>query len=154
MKASGREPKAESAYSGSASTQGDGSASSRPGYTKEGIRSAESIRADGQAWADAQVMTSSCAFCGWTVEGTALDCREEALKHRQKKHPEACILKPRLRRRISKKKNRSAAEEAQIAVDTAEARRVRAQREQEEMLAKIEKGRARDRAAQAALDIA
>ncbi len=152
MKVSGRGPKVESAYSGSASAQGVGSAPSRPGYTKEGLKSAEAIRADGQAWADAQVAVSYCMFCDWKHEGPAVECRVEALAHRQKKHPEACVLRPRMRRRISKRKNRSATEEAQIAVDTAEANRVRRERDEAQVMAKIERGRERDRAALAALD--
>ncbi len=152
MKVSGRGPKVESAYSGSASARGVDPASSRPGLTKEGLKSADAIRAEGQAWADAQVMTSSCTFCDWTHEGPAVECRAKALKHRQKKHPEACVLRPRMRRRISKRKNRTASEEAQIAVDTEEANRLRRERDEAQVLAKIERGRERDRAALTALD--
>jgi hypothetical protein len=106
-----------------------------------------------QVWADDQVTVSSCAFCDWTHEGTAVEGREEALTHRQSEHPEACIRKPRLRpRRISKRNARTAGEEEQIAVDAAEARRLRTKREQDEMLATIERGRERVRAAQASFD--
>lgn len=126
---------------------------SRSGYTATGNRTAESMRESHQTWADEQLMTSSCAFCDWMFEGTAVECRDEARVHREEKHPEACVRKARLRqRRISKRKLRTAGEEAQIAVDTAEARRLRHEREQAEMLAKIERGRARDQAALAALD--
>jgi hypothetical protein len=128
------------------------SAPSRPGYTSDGTRTAESLRETLQAFSDQVLTTSSCAFCDWTHVGTALEGRDAALKHRQKKHPDACIRKPRRQRRISKKSIRSAGEEEQIKVDAAEARRVRSEREQSEMLAKIERGRERDRAALAALD--
>jgi hypothetical protein len=84
-----------------------------------------------------------------------LEGREAALEHRREKHPEALIRKPRIRgSRIKKRGNRTAGEEAQIAVDIAEARRVRHEREMGEALAKIEKGRDRDRAALTALDVA
>ncbi len=159
MKVSGLEPtqRAPSAQGSSGSTlQADqsaaGGAASSPEYTKEGLLSSEAMRQAHQEWIDAQVISTACAFCSWTHEGPAGEGRAAARVHREKKHPEACILKPRMRRRISKRKNRSAAEEAQIAVDTEEARRVRSEREQGEMLAKIERGRERDRAALAALD--
>ncbi len=153
MKVSGREPKVESAYSGLASTvSATAPPSSRPEYTKEGLLSSEAMRQAHQEWIDAQVISTACAFCDWTHEGPAGEGRAEARVHREKKHPEACVLKPRMRRRISKKRLRSAAEDAQIKVDAAEARRIRSERETNEMLAKIEKGRVRDRAAQAALD--
>jgi hypothetical protein len=124
---------------------------SRSGLTSAGNRTAESMRERHQDWADAQTTTSSCFFCDWTFTGTAAEGRDEARAHRQDEHPEACIRKPRLRKRkISKKQIRSAGKEEQIAVDAAEARRIRHEREQSEMLAKIERGRARD----AALDTA
>jgi hypothetical protein len=126
---------------------------SRPGYTAAGERSAQAIREDHQAWADQQTLTSSCAFCDWKHEGPALEVRELALKHRQDEHPEACIRRARPRgSRITKRKLRSAGEEAQIKIDAAEANRIRAEREQDQMLATIERGRERNRAALAALD--
>ncbi len=159
MKVSGREPRQSPSLpkgSSGSTLQADqsaaGGAASRPGYTLEGVRTAESIQERFQSWTDEQHTLTVCAFCGWKHKGTALEGREQARAHRQEHHPEACVLKPRMRRRISKKKLRSAAENEQIAVDAAEARRVRSERETDEMLAKIEKGRARDRAAQAALD--
>jgi hypothetical protein len=30
-----------------------------------------------------------CAFCEWSCEGSALECRERAAQHRAKAHPEA-----------------------------------------------------------------
>jgi len=105
-----------------------------------------------QNWMDEQPITTRCAFCDWTHEGPAGEGRDAARAHREKKHPEACVLKPSRRRRISKRQNRSAAEEAQIRVDTADARRSRQEREEAEMLAKIQRGRERDAAALAALD--
>jgi hypothetical protein len=104
-----------------------------------------------QAWLDGQVTTSSCFFCRWKFKGTALEGREAARLHREQEHPDACIRRPRIRgSRIKKRAMRSAGEEAQIAVDTAEARRVRHEREMDDALAKVERGR--QRAALAALD--
>jgi hypothetical protein len=104
-----------------------------------------------QEWADSQVTTSACAFCDWTFEGTAGEGRERALEHRRAEHPEACVRKPRRRgSNMRKRALRTASEEEQVKVDTEEARRVRSEREQAEMLAKIERGR--ERAALAALD--
>jgi hypothetical protein len=90
-------------------------------------------------WADRQVTVSSCFFCSWTFEGSALEGREKAKAHRERKHPEACIRKPRLRRRITKKSIRSAGEEEQIKVDAAEARRLRHDRDFAKVLAKVAK---------------
>jgi hypothetical protein len=95
-------------------------------------------------WADRQVTVSSCFFCGWTHTGSALECRERALAHRQAKHPEACIRRPRPKgSRIMKRKLRTAGEEEQIKIDAAEANRLRHERELEEMVAKVERGRVR-----------
>jgi hypothetical protein len=106
-----------------------------------------------QAWLDGQITTSSCFFCRWKFKGTALEGREAALEHRREKHPEALIRRPRTRgSRIKRRELRTVGEEAQMAVDTAEARRVRHEREMGEALAKVEKGRERNRAALAALD--
>jgi hypothetical protein len=114
-------------------------------------QTSEEMRLAHQAWLDGQVTTSSCFFCRWKFKGTALEGREAALEHRREKHPEALIRKPRIRgSRIKKRGNRTAGEEAQIAVDTAEARRVRHEREMDDALAKVERGR--QRAALSALD--
>lgn len=121
-------------------------------YTAVGELSAESMHAAHRFWADGQSTVSLCAFCDWRHEGTAAEGREAALAHRQEKHPEACIRKPRLRRRISKKNLRTAGEEEQIAVDAAEANRLRRERDEAAVLAKIERGRLRDAAAESALD--
>ncbi len=105
-------------------------------------------------WADSQTITTACAFCDWTFEGTVLEGREKALAHRQKKHPEACIRRPRPKgSRITKRKLRTAGEEEQIKIDAAEANRVRSEREQAQMLATIERGRLRAASAAAALDM-
>jgi hypothetical protein len=102
------------------------------------------MREEHQAWADQQTLTSSCAFCGWTHEGPALEVRESALKHREVEHPEACIRRPRPKgSRITKKKLRTAGEDEQIKIDAAEANRLRRERELEEMMEKVERGRAR-----------
>ncbi len=153
MKVSGREPEAGGTPASTGRKAHAAVQSSRPGYTSEGLPSAQSMREAHQAWADTQDITTSCFFCAWTFVGPAGEGREKALAHRQKKHPEACIRKARRRgSRISKRKNRTPGEEAQIKLDTEEANRVRAEREQGEMLAKIERGRERDRAAALALD--
>ena len=106
--------------------------------------SGEVLRARHQEWADSNPARSECLFCNWSHQGTAGECREAALEHRQQEHPEACIRKPRGKgRRITKRKLRSASEEEQIKVDAAEANRVRREREVAEMLEKVERGRAR-----------
>ena len=122
-------------------------------YTAAGVLRSEAMKTSHQEWADTVQTTSFCAFCDWTHEGTALEGREAARAHREKKHPEACIRRARPKgSRISKRKLRSAGEEEQIKIDAAEARRLRSEREQAEMLEKMERGRERDRAALAALD--
>ncbi len=169
MKVSGREPQAkgEAGHPAGSLVSADGhrrpsrpvlpesAAHGKPaagGYTRAGSVSAQAMKEAEQALADSQTATTSCMFCGWKHKGPAGEGRDLARAHREKKHPEACTIKPRLRRRLRKRSLRSAEEEAQIAVDTAEARRLRSQREQDEMLAKIERGRERDRAAALALD--
>ncbi len=118
--------------------------SSRPGYNAEGHKTAQAMREEHQSWADDQHTTTTCFFCDWTYVGSAGDGRLEALAHRQVEHPDACIRKPRPRgSRITKRRLRSAGQEEQIKVDAAESNRIRAEREQDEMLAKIERGRAR-----------
>ncbi len=152
MKVSGSEPQVRGTFTSARRKAVKAVKPSGPGYTSEGIRTAESMRQSEQNWADEQITTTSCLFCKWKHKGTAVECRDKARTHREKKHPEACVIKPRLRRRLRKRSLRSAEEEAQIAVDTTEARRLRSEREQNEMLAKIERGRERDRAAALALD--
>lgn len=50
------------------------------------------------AWDDAQKAKFSCAFCGWAFEGAVGEAKQEALAHREKKHPETIGL-PRRRRK-------------------------------------------------------
>ena len=42
-------------------------------------------------------LRTSCAFCGWSCEGSALECREKAVQHRLRAHPEAVKLTKRRR---------------------------------------------------------
>jgi hypothetical protein len=62
-----------------------------------GGKSQKDMKAEHQAAIDNTPITTLCAFCTWTHEGTALEGREHAQKHRRKHHPEA---KPTTRRRV------------------------------------------------------
>lgn len=101
------------------------------------------MRADEAAYQDTQPIVTTCLFCRWHYTGTVAEGRAKAKAHREQKHPEACVLKPRRRGLIRKASNRTAAEEAQIAVDAAESRRLRYERELNDMLVKVERGRRR-----------
>lgn len=50
---------------------------------------------------EAQPIKQSCSLCGWEFEGTVLEARAAAAKHREKKHPETLNL-PRVRRRSAR----------------------------------------------------
>jgi hypothetical protein len=112
------------------------------------------FRAEQQAAADIIQTVTSCLHClDWTHTGTALQGREASLEHRRVQHPETLLLKPRKGHKGMRKRSlRSAHEEEQVSLDAAEANRARSEREQAEMLAKIERGRLRDEQARAALD--
>jgi hypothetical protein len=108
-------------------------------------RPAAEMKADHREWLDEQPTSTRCLFCDWTFDGTAAECRDAARVHREQKHPEATVVRGhRGRMRLAPKGQRTAAENAQAAADAAEARRVRAEREDAERLAKIERGRQRD----------
>ncbi len=105
------------------------------------------MRAEAAAYRDAQPLTVTCAFCGWTTTASAGESRDAAREHRQAAHPEACIRKPRQRRRVwIKRGDRTAEHEAQATLDAAEANRVRAEREDAVRLAKVLAAQARDAA--------
>jgi hypothetical protein len=53
--------------------------------------------AEQQAVIDNTPITTRCAFCQWTYEGTALEGRELAKGHRRVHHPDA---KQKTRRRV------------------------------------------------------
>lgn len=53
------------------------------------------------AYYEAQSIKQACAFCKWKFEGTVLEGREAAQKHREEKHPETFNI-PRRRRRSPK----------------------------------------------------
>jgi hypothetical protein len=55
------------------------------------------MRAEQQASLDAAPITTRCAFCDWTYQGTALEGRELAKGHRRVHHPDA---KAKTRRRV------------------------------------------------------
>jgi uncharacterized protein YaiL (DUF2058 family) len=112
------------------------------------------FRAELQASADIVQTITLCLHCpDWTHSGTALEGREASLQHRRVEHPETLIRKPRRGHKgMRKRALRSAREEEQVSLDAAEANRARSEREQAEMLAKIERGRLRDEQARAALD--
>jgi hypothetical protein len=62
-----------------------------------GGKSAKEMKADQQDFIDNTPITTRCAFCTWTHEGTALEGRELAKGHRRVHHPEA---KAKTRRRV------------------------------------------------------
>jgi hypothetical protein len=55
------------------------------------------MKAEHQTAIDNTPITTLCAFCPWTYEGTALEGRELAKGHRRVHHPEA---KQKTRRRV------------------------------------------------------
>jgi hypothetical protein len=67
------------------------------GHGIGGGKSKKEMLAEQQAHIDQTPIITRCAFCTWTHEGTALEGREHAQKHRRKHHPEA---KPTTRRRV------------------------------------------------------
>jgi hypothetical protein len=36
-----------------------------------------------------------CSFCGWSCEGTTLECREKAIEHRAQAHPDLVVRRRR-----------------------------------------------------------
>jgi hypothetical protein len=62
-----------------------------------GGKSQKDMKAEHQAAIDNTPITTRCAFCTWTHEGTALEGRELAKGHRRVHHPEA---KAKTRRRV------------------------------------------------------
>jgi len=105
-------------------------------------KTADELRADREERRDAAPMSTSCAFCDWTFEGTAGECRDEASAHRETAHPDA-------QNRVGRRRGQSIGawrrdETDDVTADRAEANRVRAEREDAERLAKIERGRQRD----------
>lgn len=55
------------------------------------------MKADAQAWHDAQVIVTGCALCPrWQFIGPASEGRARAVAHRAKRHPD---LRPTRRRR-------------------------------------------------------
>lgn len=113
-------------------------------------KTAEELRADRDERRDAAPMSTACAFCDWAFEGTAGECRDAAAAHRERAHPDAQNRLGRPRMRQVPRHLRTDAENEQGALAAAEARRVRAEREDADRLAKIERGRQRD--ALAAMD--
>jgi hypothetical protein len=67
------------------------------GHGVGGGKSKKEMLAEQQAHIDNTPITTRCAFCTWTYEGTALEGRELAKGHRRVHHPEA---KPSKRRRV------------------------------------------------------
>jgi hypothetical protein len=62
-----------------------------------GGKSQKDMKAEHQAAIDNTPITTRCAFCTWTYEGTALEGRELAKSHRRAHHPDA---KQKTRRRV------------------------------------------------------
>lgn len=125
-------------------------AAPKDGHGNAGGKKIGEINADHQEWLDAQELTTACAFCDWSFTGRSDVGRDAARQHREAKHPEANVRRSRRGSLIVPKHRRTEAEEAEAAVNAAEANRVRAEREDAERVAKIERGRQRD--ALAALD--
>lgn len=63
----------------------------------QAVKTAAEMQAEHEAWRDAQPVTTRCAFCLWTFEGTVLEAREAARQHRIVEHPEAARAKRRRR---------------------------------------------------------
>jgi hypothetical protein len=63
-----------------------------------GGKSQKEMKAEQQEAENQQPITTSCAFCTWTYEGTAYEGRELAKGHRRVHHPDAV---PARRRRPS-----------------------------------------------------
>lgn len=106
-------------------------------------KSLTELGGDIRAFLDQQPLKTGCAFCDWTHDGTAAEGRTAARAHRAQEHPSA---KNRVgRRRISLKQRgqRTDEENALAALDAADARRRRAEKEDADRLAKVQ--RARDR---------
>jgi hypothetical protein len=68
------------------------------GYGRGGGKSAATMKEEQQTWVDNMAITTSCAFCNWTYEGTAYEGRQLAKGHRRIHHPDAV---PARRRRPS-----------------------------------------------------
>lgn len=66
--------------------------------THDGMKSAERLAADHQAWSDQQHVITACLFCDWRYEGPAAAGRALSLAHRREKHPDA-VKQPRRRGR-------------------------------------------------------
>ena len=100
------------------------------------------MKAEHQEWLDSQPTSTSCLFCDWTFDGTAAECRDAAAAHREQSHPDA---QNRLGRRRGKSVGAWRKEAGETAsAERAEANRLRAEREDADRLAKIERGRQRD----------
>lgn len=68
------------------------------GHGKGGGKSGQEMRDELQALHDQTLTRTSCAFCSWAYEGTAVEGRELAKGHRRVAHPE---IKPVRRKRGS-----------------------------------------------------
>jgi hypothetical protein len=60
-----------------------------------GGKSKKEMIAEQQAAIDNTPITTRCAFCDWTYEGTALEGRELAKGHRRVHHPDIVVTRRR-----------------------------------------------------------
>lgn len=106
-----------------------------PGKEKSGAQ----MREEFDAWADEQPTTVRCAHCpDWSFTGPAKEARDVAAAHREQLHPELVGRRTHRRAPVAVFGGKLDDESA------AAARRARTEREEQEQLAKIERGRARD----------
>ena len=80
---------------------------------------------------DLMPLRTLCAFCGWSCEGSALECREKALQHRSEAHADM-DLTPTKRKRNQLRRFR------QPQMRKAEAEEVYAERDKRAKLIGIE----------------
>lgn len=99
---------------------------------------AAEMRADAQAHSDQQSITQRCLFCKWSWVGLAHEGRAKALVHRERKHPETIGRKTYRKREVTKGWRRDVPDEVIEGNN-----RARAEREEADKLATIERGRIR-----------
>lgn len=101
------------------------------------------IYADIRARLDAQPMVARCAFCpDWQFEGTAAEGRDAQAAHRAEAHPDAKLRRGR-RRTPGLTWSKADKNDPRVTEERAEANRIRAEKEDAERLAKVERAKAR-----------
>lgn len=102
-------------------------------------KSADELRADREWLRDQQPLLTACVFCDWTFAGTVGEGRRAALEHRVVEHSAAAVRVGRGRRGM--RWGKSDESDPLVVAARAEQNRVRAEREDADRLAKIERGR-------------